>query len=110
MNAPILLATPHAEFLYDCVEETITRDLPGEIEYLEQYDESSRRVQEAIADMPGRTIDLLSGFLRENHGTLSKRARTREFERLTAAEVEMVKALYTSCSSSEFAREANHRT
>ena len=90
-------ATAHAEFLYSCVEETVTRDLPGEVEYLERYDEFSRRVQEEIADMPGRTIDLLSRFLRQNRGTLSKRARDREFGRLTADEVERIEALYASC-------------
>ena len=94
-------ATAHAEFLYSCVEETVTRDLPGEVEYLEKYDEFSRRVQEEVADMPGRTIDLLSRFLRQNHGTLSKRARTREFKRLTADEVERVEALYARCFSAE---------
>lgn len=94
-------ATAHAEFLYSCVEETVTRDLPGEVEYLEKYDEFSRRVQEEVADMPDRTIDLLSTFLRQNHGTLSRRARTREFKRLTADEVERVEALYARCFSAE---------
>ena len=101
-------ATAHAEFLYGCVEETVTRDLPGEVEYLEKYDEFSRRVQEEIADMPGRTIDLLSRFLRQNRGTLSKRARTREFERLTAVEVKRVEALYASCFSPDFLEAAGH--
>jgi hypothetical protein len=92
-------ATAHAEFLYSCVEETVIRDLPGEVEYLERYDEFSRRIQEEVADMPSRTIDLLCRFLRQNHGTLSKRARTREFERLTADEVERVEAIHARCFS-----------
>ncbi|WP_419949883.1 Fic family protein [Candidatus Palauibacter sp.] len=90
-------ATAHAEFLYGCVEETVLRDLPREVEYLEGYDEFSRRVQEEVADMPDRTIDLLSTFLRQNRGTLSKRARTREFRRLTPEEVERVEAIHASC-------------
>ena len=94
-------ATVHAEFLYRCVEETVIRDLPDEVAYLEGYDEFARRVQEEVADMPDRTIDLLSTFLRQNGGRLSKRARTREFERLTADEVERVEALYASCFSAE---------
>ncbi|MDE2662018.1 MAG: Fic family protein [Gemmatimonadota bacterium] len=94
-------ATAHAEFLYRCVEETVIRDLPDEVAYLEGYDEFARRVQEEVADMPDRTIDLLSTFLRQNGGRLSKRARTREFERLTADEVERVEALYASCFSAE---------
>ena len=95
-------ATAHAEFLYGCVEETVMQDLPREVEYLEGYDEFSRRVQEEVADMPDRTIDLLSTFLRQNGGRLSKRARTREFQRLTPEEVEQVQAIHASC----FPREA----
>lgn len=90
-------ATAHAEFLYGCVEETVMRDLPREVAYLEGYDEFSRRVQEEVADMPDRMIDLLSTFLRQNRGRLSKRARTREFKRLTPEEVEHVEAIHASC-------------
>ena len=83
-------ATAHAEFLYQCVEETVTRDLPQEVAYLEGYDEFSRRVQEEIADIPERVITLLVQFLRQNNGRLSMRARVREFARLSLDEVERV--------------------
>ncbi|WP_423925579.1 Fic family protein [Candidatus Palauibacter sp.] len=102
-------ATAHAEFLYGCVEETVMRDLPREVAYLEGYDEFSRRVQEEVADMPDQTIDLLSRFLRQNRGKLSRRARTREFERLTPKEVEQVEALYASCFPSEAPEGAGYR-
>ena len=90
-------ATAHAEFLYKCVEETVTRDLPREVAYLEGYDEFSRRVQEETADMPEKTVNLLAQFLRQNDGKLSKRARTREFARLSEDEVERVEELYERC-------------
>ena len=90
-------ATVHAEFLYQCVEETVTRDLPREVAYLEGYDEFSRRVQEETANMPERTINLLAQFLRQNEGTLSNRARTREFARLSPDEVKRVEELYSRC-------------
>jgi len=90
-------ATAHAEFLYRCVEETVTRDLPQEVAYLEGYDEFSSRVQEQTADMPEKTINLLAQFLRQNKGRLSKRARTREFARLSEDEVERVEELYRRC-------------
>ena len=102
-------ATAHAEFLYRCVEETVMRDLPREVEYLEAYDEFARRVQEGIADMPDQTIDLLSRFLRQNGGTLSKRARTHEFERLTPDEVAQVEELYASCFPPEAPDGADYR-
>lgn len=90
-------ATPHAEFLYACVEETVTRDLPGEVAYLEGFDKFSRRVQDEIADMPERKVNLLSRFLEQNGGSLSGRARTGEFERLSDDEVELVERLYAQC-------------
>lgn len=90
-------ATPHAEFLYKCVEETVTFDLPREVAYLEGYDEFSRRVQNAIADMPEKTVSLLVRFLRQNNGTLSKRARTREFASLSRDEVRRVEEVYERC-------------
>jgi len=39
-------ATAHAEFRYRCVQETVDRDLPQELAYLEAYDRFSRAVQE----------------------------------------------------------------
>lgn len=46
-------ATPHAEFLYACVKQTIEEHLPRETEFLKRYDQFRVRV-EAIVDMPER--------------------------------------------------------
>jgi hypothetical protein len=86
-------ATAQAEFLYHCVQETVERDLPAEVAYLEAYDQFVRGVQE-IVDMPARTADLLHRFLAQGTGRLSKRARSREFAALTDAEVERAEELY----------------
>jgi Fic family protein len=86
-------ATAHAEFLYRCVRETVERDLPAEVAYLEAYDRFVRSVQE-IVDMPASTVDLLHRFLCQNAGRLSNRARTREFAALTDREVALVERLY----------------
>ena len=86
-------ATPHAEFLFHCVQETIERDLPQEAHFLEAYDRFATRIQ-TIVDMPAATIDLLFRFLRQNGGTLSARARQREFAALTEDEVRRVEAMY----------------
>ena len=90
-------ATAHAEFLYKCVEETVTRDLPQEVAFLQGYDEFSRRVQEDVADMPEKTIALMERFLRRNDGRLSSTAGDREFRCLSADEVERVEELYERC-------------
>jgi hypothetical protein len=86
-------ATPHAEFLYACVRQTIEQDLPRETRFLEQYDRFRSSI-ETIADMPERTIDLLFRFLHQNGGRLSKRAREQEFAQLTEAEMSTVEQAY----------------
>jgi hypothetical protein len=88
-------ATPHAEFLFRCVEQTITMDLPRETRFLEAYDRFAARVQD-IADMPAATIDLLFRFLRQSGGTLSARALEREFAALSAEEVGRVQEIYAT--------------
>ncbi len=60
-------ATPHAEFLYGCVQKTIEEDLPAETRFLQRYDDFRRQV-EAFVEMPGRLIDLLFRFLCRNSG------------------------------------------
>lgn len=86
-------ATPHAEFLFECVEQTIETDLPEEAAFLERYDTFKTRV-EALIEMPASTIDLLFNFLKQNGGKLSKRAREKEFEMLTDEEAQAVEEIY----------------
>jgi hypothetical protein len=44
--------------------------------------------------MPDGMIDLLIRFLDQNNGRLSKRARDKEFSRLTEAEVQTIERKY----------------
>lgn len=88
-------ATPHAEFLYACVRKTIDEDLPNETAYLKSFD-AFRTGIENILDMPERTLHNLLGFLRQNGGRLSKRARENEFVELTADEVTQIEELYAA--------------
>jgi hypothetical protein len=86
-------ATAHAEFLYACVEQVIERDMPDELRFLEAFDAFSERIQQ-IVDMPTAQVELLRGFLAQNEGTLSERARTREFAALTDAEAGAIEQAY----------------
>lgn len=86
-------ATAHAELLYRCVEETVSKDLPREVAFLEAYDQFAERVQQ-IVDMPAGTVDLLHRFLHQNDGTLSNRARTKEFAQFTNEEVAEVERIF----------------
>ncbi|MCY3627023.1 MAG: Fic family protein [Gammaproteobacteria bacterium] len=81
-------ATPQAEFFFECVHETITKTLPEEVKFLQQYDEMKTFVNNYI-DMPDRTSGLLLSFLHQNGGKLSKRARKKEFSSLTDEEVKV---------------------
>ncbi|MCP9231732.1 Fic family protein [Mesorhizobium sp. LMG 17147] len=86
-------ATPHAEFLYACVQRTIERDLPEETAFLQRYDQFRRQVDASI-DMPERLTDLLFRFLHQNGGRLSNRAREKEFAALTNEEAGRIEAIY----------------
>jgi len=87
-------ATPHAEFLYGCVNKTIEEDLPNEADYLRRYDKFRAGI-EGMIDMPDHTIDLLFRMLRQNQGRLSGRARQREFARLTDEEASRTEQIYS---------------
>lgn len=88
-------ATPHAEFLYECVRKTIDEDLPQEADFLRRYDAFRSQV-EAYIDMPERTVDLLFRFLQQNDGVFSKRALEKEFSALRPEEVRHIESLYNS--------------
>jgi hypothetical protein len=67
-------ATPHAEYLYHCIEETIRRDLREEIGFLVVFDAAMRKALE-IVDMPDRRASLLVRLILQNHGKLSRGKR-----------------------------------
>ena len=84
-------ATKQAEFLYDCVHDTIENIIPKEVSYLTNYDEFKRYLDEEF-EMPDKLVALLVRFLEQNESKLSKRAREKEFASLTNREVtEIVK-------------------
>jgi hypothetical protein len=86
-------ATKQAEFFYECVEETILKTLPEEVQYLECHDKMRSFIQERF-DMPDKQMENLIGFLRQNSGKLSKRTLNREFEALTDEEVRLLENKY----------------
>lgn len=87
-------ATRQAEFLYDCVTRTIEHNLPEEIQFLERYDRLKEAVTEHF-DMPNHMVELLIGFLGQNNGLFSKRAKEKEFKALTDTERRELQSLYT---------------
>lgn len=86
-------ATRQAEFFFECVEETVSKTLPEEVAYLKKYDILNEFIQNYI-DMPDQFVDLLIRFLSQNHGKLSRRARKKEFEKLTDDEICAIEEKY----------------
>lgn len=86
-------ATAHAEYLYDCLEQTVVKDLPDEIAFLVSYDRFIGGVQRFL-DMTEDQADLLRKFLEQNKGRFSKRARTKEFAALTDHEADEIERLF----------------
>ncbi|WP_462324879.1 Fic family protein [Desulfoplanes sp.] len=86
-------ATQQAEFFLECVEETVNKTLPEEVDHLEKYDRLDEFLKNYV-EMPDKLVDLLIRFLNQNNGKLSKRARKNEFEKLTEVETKVIETKY----------------
>ena len=88
-------ATKQAEFLFDCVEDTIENIVPQEINYLANYETFKSYLEEEF-EMPDKLISTLVRFLEQNLGVLSKRAKENEFNLLTPNEVLKIEREYAA--------------
>lgn len=79
-------ATKQAEFLYDCIEDTLERVIPQEVNYLQRYDEFKKYLDNNF-EMPDKMVANLVRFLEQNDGVLSKRALKKEFSELKEEEI-----------------------
>mgnify|MGYP006445385743 CR=1 FL=1 len=93
-------ATKQAEFLYDCVLDTLKRIIPQEVNYLLNYDEFKRSISDKF-EMPDNMIATLVRFLEQNNGILSKRALNKEFSVLKDHEVEWIQESYNNIFSNK---------
>jgi hypothetical protein len=88
-------ATKQAEFLFDCVEDTVVNIIPNEIKYLSNYDDFKRYLEEEF-EMPDKLIATLVRFLEQNNGVISKRAREKEFSMLELKEIKVIEDEFKS--------------
>jgi len=86
-------ATKQAEFLYDCTADTINRVIPEEVNYLIQYDEFKKYMDNNF-EMPDKLIATLVRFLQQNNGVLSKRAKEKEFKMLKEEEINQIEVTF----------------
>lgn len=85
--------TKQAEFLYECVEETIEDIIPSEVDYLNKYEEFKTYIDNSF-EMPDELLALLVRFLEQNNGVLSNRAKNKEFHALHEYEVIEIEKIY----------------
>ena len=86
-------ATKQAEFLFECVFDTINRIIPEEVDYILNYDEFKRFIDDQF-EMPDKLVASLVRFLEQNNGTLSKRALSKELKVLKTKEVRAIEKMY----------------
>lgn len=86
-------ATKQAEFLCECIDNTIYKIIPEEVAYLQKYDAMKLWLDNNY-QMPNKMVALLIRFLEHNNGSLSKRAKEKEFEMLTDEEVKEIEDNY----------------
>ena len=94
--------TPQVEALFRFIKQTIDTELARELEFLANYDETKRAIQE-IVDMPDRKIDLFIRFCLQNNGRLSARKRASYFDFLSDEEIaRMEQAVLAAYGSTTF--------
>jgi len=71
---PYFDATAQAEYLYQCVAETIEKDLREEIGFIVKYDRALDEIKE-IVHMPDKRASLLARLIMQNKGKLAKSKR-----------------------------------
>ncbi len=86
-------ATLQAEYLFDCIEYTVNKIIPAEVSFLKNYEQMKAWLDDNY-EMPDKTVAMLIRFLQQNNGTLSIRARTREFSALTDDEISLIEKQY----------------
>lgn len=86
-------ASKQAEFLYDCVADTLNRVIPEEVNYLLKYDRFKHYIDNEF-EMPDTMVAMLVRFLEQHHGKLSKRALKKEFSGLKENEANTIQKTY----------------
>ena len=92
--------TPQAEALFRFIDQTIDTELARELEFLANYDETKKAIQE-IVDMPDRKIDLFIRFCLQNNYRLSAQKRTSHFNFLTDEEIDRMEQAVLSTYGSK---------
>ena len=88
-------ATPQAEFVFECVKDTIEEIIPAEIEYLHKYDLLFQYIT-TIVSLSDSMVDLLIKYIIQNKGKLSNKKRKKDFDELSDSEILKIEEYYSS--------------
>lgn len=81
-----------AKMLFSFVEDTIEKELPAELLFLQQYD-NARRLMREVVDLPNRQADLFVRLCLQNGGRLSQSKRKLpDYVALSDSELEGLEA------------------
>jgi len=84
--------TAQTEYLCTVIETAISRDLPNELNFLQNYDEAKELMKQRV-DMPDKLIDLFIRFTHQNNGIFPKR-RKNTFHMLNDDEIEALQSIF----------------
>jgi hypothetical protein len=84
-------ATPQAEYLYDCVIDTVRRDLRDEVLFVEVFDRATKAVMDRI-DMPNRKAAQFVKLVMQN-GRIGADKRARLFPELSETEIDALETI-----------------
>src|SRR3990167_9038838 len=74
--------TKFAEYLFGCIELTITVYFKAELDFIARYDKTKLAIQKII-DMPDLKIDRIIRCIAENNGSLGIKMRKNYFKKLS---------------------------
>jgi hypothetical protein len=86
--------TQIAEYLFKCIQETLSEHFEREVIFLIKYDHTKLQIQQDI-DMPDKLIDLFMKFVIQNNGKLAENKRKQYFNMLTDTEIQGLQAIVT---------------
>jgi len=98
-------ATAQAEYLFDCIEDTISRDLKRELDFLKFFDAAMKDVMD-IVDMPNQRAALLIKLVHQNKGKLSK-AKRDMFREISDQEIAKIETAIREAAQQFQATELN---
>jgi len=93
--------THFAEYLFECIEQTITEDFKTELDFIQRYDKTKEAIRNII-DMPDIKIDRIIRCVTQNNGVLGKQMRKKYFAELSDDEIKKIEVVINKNMNTSF--------